>query len=332
MIDSLYGDIEIYETAWKFINTPEFQRLKNIQQLGNVRDVLHIGGHTRYEHCIGTMHISGKMFEFIIKNTIKSYKNVANYYGLKICVELAGLLHDIGHGPKSHVFQEAIKYKGSNVKFDHELNSINLIEQINNRENIIDKSMVDLVCAMIIGDKIKGYPNFIFEIVANKKSGLDTDKLDYLNRDSFYINKSLGYTKYPLLNIENIFTHVKLNKMRNLVYPEEIANDISLIFMRRKKLFEDIYYHPEVTLYDRAMICCILKVINDQNSINEIAKMTDDELNNILKLCDGCIKFGTTNTIKKCNLCENIILDRTPRLSGDTYLNPLTLIRFIKKK
>ena len=345
-IDSIYGPIHIPQLAIKFIKAKEFRRLKYVNQCGNVPYALGIGGykkkdHNRYEHCIGTMHLSGLMFDSILNNSAHINKNIRKKYSyLKIYVMLAGLLHDIGHGPRSHLFQEAIEKKNElykkqgidiHLEFNHEQYSIDLIKKINDRDRIIkDPKLLHLINAMIIGNKIpdENFPNFIFEIVANKTSGLDSDKFDYLVRDAFYFNKYSKKEVYSKLDIEYILGAIMINKKRNITFPNSARDIINSVFLRRKLLFIDIYYHPKVVKYDRAVICYLLKLINKQEDVYFFAHLNDNSFDIVLK------KYGFTSLVSKqecthqCENCKTIKLKREAKLSGDTHLNPMLLIKF----
>lgn len=342
--DPIYGQIYIPHLAQLFIATNEFQRLKKVNQCGNVPYALGIGGyntgdHNRYEHCIGTMHLSGLMFDNILDNSKNVIKNIHEKYShLKIYVMLAGLLHDIGHGPRSHLFQEAILKKNEyykenridqHLEFNHEQHSIDVIEEINNREKIIkDSTLVHLINAMILGNRIDNpnYPNFIFEIVANKTSGLDTDKLDYLRRDAYYFHKYNQNKVYSKLDVDSIINNVVINKKKNITFPIQIKDIINSVFLRRKQLFTDIYYNPKVVKYDKAIICYLFKLINTQENIYFYASLNDETLDIILA------QYGFDSykqeCIHKCSNCKDLKLKREAKLSGDTNLDPITLIKF----
>ncbi|MFA5416282.1 MAG: HD domain-containing protein [Methanoregula sp.] len=95
--DPLYGFVGLTETEVKLLDTPPLQRLRRIKQLANAHLVYPSAMHTRFEHSLGVMHIAGRMAEQLqfSDDDVRA-------------VRYAGLLHDIGHGPFSHVFEAAL--------------------------------------------------------------------------------------------------------------------------------------------------------------------------------------------------------------------------------
>ena len=110
IIDPIHDFIRVYEHELSIIDNPIFQRLRRIRQLSGAHLTYPAAQHTRFEHSLGVMHIAGQAGQALSeKGIFKSDDDV------KI-LRLAGLLHDIGHGPFSHLFEEIIQEK----KISHE--------------------------------------------------------------------------------------------------------------------------------------------------------------------------------------------------------------------
>ncbi|MCL4117405.1 UNVERIFIED_CONTAM: hypothetical protein GTU68_066153, partial [Idotea baltica] len=106
--DSVYGFISLPKLVWEFIDTPHFQRLRHIKQLGCLSWVFPGAMHSRFEHSLGTGYLAQKYITTIIEKQdgIVSISDEAIF-----TVTLAGVLHDIGHGPYSHLFDsQVVKY------------------------------------------------------------------------------------------------------------------------------------------------------------------------------------------------------------------------------
>src|SRR5437764_5498624 len=131
---NIRGNIKVSPLALKIIDTPEFQRLRNIKQLGVCQYVFPAATHTRFEHSIGTYYITSKMVEKLQKSYPDKIYNIPDIGQSQltdfVCelIKLAGLCHDIGHGPFSHVFDELLSNN------HHETRSCLIIEKICQRE------------------------------------------------------------------------------------------------------------------------------------------------------------------------------------------------------
>ena len=150
--------------------------------------------HTRFEHCLGTGFLSRDLvyrcFEKINeknKTNIQIDKNEINY--LKKCVSIAGLCHDIGHGPFSHSFDTIIKCLGLNEIWDHEEFGGKIIKYLIDENNIedINDDMLKMINSLIDGKNLHNSEyNWIYQIVANKENSIDVDKFDYIQRDIYH--------------------------------------------------------------------------------------------------------------------------------------------------
>jgi HD superfamily phosphohydrolase len=96
--DAIYGHIVLDNYVWDFIDTPQFQRLRNLKQLGNCHYVFPSATHSRFEHSIGVAYLSNKLYNHL-SDSDRPYER---------CVTLAGLCHDLGHGPFSHLFDRGV--------------------------------------------------------------------------------------------------------------------------------------------------------------------------------------------------------------------------------
>ena len=110
--DRVHGQITLDHLLLLVMDTPDFQRLDNIKQLGGCSYIYPSATHTRKEHSIGVCHLAGLM--------VKHLRNAQPTLGIdnddELCVKLAGLVHDIGHGPFSHMFEEFVHAAGHAAK------------------------------------------------------------------------------------------------------------------------------------------------------------------------------------------------------------------------
>lgn len=199
--DIIHGFIEVSNLALQIIDKPEFQRLRRIKQTSSSFLVFPSMCHTRLEHSIGVYYLTGKILEQIDKNINERHKEL---------IKIAGLVHDIGHMAFSHTFDSFIipGLKIMKGLEHHEQRSLVLFEHIIKKYNIdITLNEVELIKNCIIGKEGEDYPKYYFQIVCNKKNGIDSDKMDYLIRDSFYIDQlkpfDVDYIVKSMMIIEN---------------------------------------------------------------------------------------------------------------------------------
>lgn len=196
--DVIHSNIKLGGICLKIVDTPEFQRMHYLKQLGTADFVFRCATHTRFEHSLGVSYLAEKMC-----NVLKSNQSILGITDNDVlCVKVAALCHDLGHGPFSHVFDgvfiknmypNGIDQKGK--KWRHEDGSVMMFHHLLKTNNITvtdyGLSDIDLVfiCEIIGGvpePARRGRPPskfFLYDIVNNMRSGLDVDKLDYFQRD-----------------------------------------------------------------------------------------------------------------------------------------------------
>jgi HD superfamily phosphohydrolase len=204
--DPIHGLIifedETDRLAWQLIQTPEFQRLRRIKQLGVSEFVFPGATHSRFAHSIGVYHNARRLMEVVRRAT--GSRDEAR----ERVVLLAALLHDIGHGPFSHAFEgarEAIACdRGIEAIEKHEKFTAKLIGaedgHIKGILNSVDPQLADQISALIAADD----PTDIYHAVVS--SSFDADRLDYLRRDRYMTGTETGRIDHDWL-IDNLATH-----------------------------------------------------------------------------------------------------------------------------
>ena len=185
--DSIYGVISISELAHSITQHSIFQRMNYICQLGSLQFLYHYANHTRFSHSIGTAHLARKFA------TALSLKHPSITPLEIMCVEIAGLCHDIGHGPFSHLFDKMLsEMKCENAH--HEFRSIILTKHIlqDLKSADLPADYIELILYFIDTekysekyaiDKLPLYTKGLEQIVNNTITLLDVDKIDYIERD-----------------------------------------------------------------------------------------------------------------------------------------------------
>lgn len=226
--DPVYGFISIpYDIIYDLIEHPYFQRLRNIKQLGLTHLVYPGALHTRFHHALGAMHLMGEALESIrYKGTIISEEEAE-------AVTIAILLHDIGHGPFSHALEHSLINDIS-----HEEISIKLMENLNSEF----KGRLDLALSIFLNK----YPKkFLHQLVSSQ---LDMDRMDYLNRDSFYTGVSEG-----IIGFDRILKMLRVEN-DNLVIEEKGIYSIEKFLIARRLMYWQVYYHKTVLSAEQMLL------------------------------------------------------------------------------
>lgn len=225
--DCIHGHIELSWLSCKIIDTPQFQRLRDISQLGGVYYVFGCAASKRFEHSIGVSHLARTFISFLAQNQPELHITREEI----LCVEIAGLCHDLGHGPFSHLFDgKVLPRLGVPSSFMHEHASIAIFDLLI-KENSLESAFarqglgaehIHLIKEMILGDAEEapqgfkwvgwGDRTFLYDIVANKRNGIDVDKFDYFARDchvlgvtkSFDASRLMRFARVHWVNKEDI--------------------------------------------------------------------------------------------------------------------------------
>lgn len=230
--DPIYGFISLPNTLiFDLVEHPFFQRLRRIKQLGMTHLVYPGALHTRFHHSIGATHLMGKAIQVLRK------KGVAITEEEETAVQVAILLHDIGHGPFSHTLEHDI-VKGVN----HEQLSVLFMQRLS--EEFEGKLAMAL---LIFQDKY--HKKFLHQLVSSQ---LDMDRMDYLNRDSFYTGVSEG-----VIGSDRIIEMLNVHNDR-LVVEQKGVYSIEKFLVARRIMYWQVYMHKTV-VSSEVLLTFILK-------------------------------------------------------------------------
>lgn len=230
--DPVYGFIRFPERElMQIIDHPWFQRLRRIKQMG-LADLVYPGAvHTRLAHSLGACHLAGKAMDELKAKGIIPDKDEC------LATRIAALLHDIGHGPFSHSLERSLVGGVS-----HEALSRLVMERMN------EQMQGMLTKAIQIFDR--SYPRqYLHQLVSSQ---MDVDRMDYLNRDSFYTGVSEGVIGYD--RILQMLT-VRDNE---LMVEEKGVHSVEKFIIARRLMYWQVYLHKTV-LSSEMLLINILK-------------------------------------------------------------------------
>ena len=278
MKDILYGNLKLLPIVNEVIAVPEFITMADKKQLGCHCYVNPAASHTRYEHSIGVACLAQHLVM-----SLREHHPEQNITDKEVkCVVLAGLFHDIGHGPLSHFFDMWLINRGvSKPHCEHEYRSkIVLRYLVYKYKWDISDDEIEIIGNMIDPSDIKNNNRqYLYQIVANKDFNLDVDKIDYLYRDSKVLRN--GYEKF--VGVFDIIENIRI-KHNNLVVHQNNQMDILNLFTLRYMFHRDYYVSSKTRAVDCIMndIYNILQtetdidmLITDENLVTVITTMSD---------------------------------------------------------
>ena len=226
--DPIYGFIRIQDPLLlSLIESPYFQRLRRISQLGLSSLVYPGAQHTRFHHALGCLHLMQKAI-FVLRS-----KGVAINAKEEQALQIAILLHDIGHGPFSHAMEHSIIHGLS-----HEQLTIRFMDLLNETF----QGALDLGIKIFKGESKRLFFN---QLVASQ---LDMDRLDYLKRDSFYTGVSEGN-----INSERLIS--MLNVVEDILVVEEKGlYSVEKFLMARRFMYWQVYLHKTSMVAEHMLI------------------------------------------------------------------------------
>jgi HD superfamily phosphohydrolase len=267
--DNIHGCISLNDICIKIIDTQEFQRLRDIKQLGTCNYVFPTATHTRFEHSIGVSYLATELLNILAFNQPElniSKQDIIN-------VEIAGLCHDLGHCVLSHAFDKEFinKYYPDEQKSVHEWRSRMILENIIKKYNIIELyDHIETIQEMICPSKY--HESFLYHIIANSKNSIDVDKFDYICRD----NQIIGL-KYSF-DYKRIFKQSRIID-NELCFRDKEAYNLYDIFHCRYRNHKMIYNHPIVKAIEY-MLIDVLHLSNNHLKLSDSILSSDSMLIN----------------------------------------------------
>ena len=282
--DPVHSYIHIhYEVIWNCLDSKEFQRLRRIRQLGGDFQVYPTAEHSRFSHSLGVYEIVRRMV-----TEVKSLCVELTEYE-KVCVMLAGLLHDVGHGPFSHAFEHVTNHS-------HEEYTAKII--LGNTElNAILRAVSEKLPQDIVSIIQHTHENDILNQIVSGQ--LDADRMDYLLRDSYFTA-----TSYGQFDLERILRTMRVRKTAEgrkvIVVKYTGIHSVEDYIMARYQMYWQVYYHPVARSYEAVFIQLF-------NRLKDIFKVDKDYFEN-MKVLIPFLEKSEVSVDEYFKLDENSLL------------------------
>jgi HD superfamily phosphohydrolase len=235
--DPVHGYIELYKPEIDVVDSPQFQRLRRLRQLSAAFLTYPGAEHTRFHHSLGVLHIAGKIAQRLQNSGLITEEEM-----LKL--RLGGLLHDIGHGPFSHLFEEVLQKRDLN----HEQMTTRIIKETTIADILREHGLdPEEMSTLSIGQHENKKP-YLNQIIAGQFSA---DVLDYLPRDSYFTG-----VEYGKVDIDRLVRSMDVVDGR-LAVKDTALYVLEAMVIARYEMFKAVYFHRSVraaeTMLVRAM-------------------------------------------------------------------------------
>ncbi len=262
--DPVHGYVKITEAERDVIDTPFMQRLRRIHQLAGAYLVYPGAVHTRFDHVTGAMHVAGQ-----IADALSLWVDLAPDQIQEI--RLAALLHDVGHGPFSHTFEEVLADKSTVTHEDISQRIITetSISDVLSRHGFSPKKMSDFAVG-----KQPAKPEFMNEIIAG---GLSADIMDYLLRDSYFTG-----VEYGKVDAQRVIDSLRVADKR-LALDNAGLYAFEALLLARYEMFKAVYFHRTVRAAELMLVNAMKLAeealhLTDLSDINDYLEMTDERI------------------------------------------------------
>jgi HD superfamily phosphohydrolase len=274
--DPIFGYIHLTETEKKILDTRPLQRLRRIRQVAGSEYVYPSANHTRLEHSLGVMHLAGLLAQNLPVNLQED--------DIQSC-RIAGLCHDVGHGPFSHVFEHILE------KYYHQTHE-DLTEWLIRESEISDVIRDEgfdpaKIGKLAIGNLKDKEKPFLDQII---RSAVDADKMDFLVRDSYHTGAEYGRVDIFRL----IYTMDVLDN--SLAVDLTALPTLEALVIARVEAFRTIYFHRT----GRAAQVMLARALEEAKEAGELDFKTTEEY---LDLDD----YTVWASLKKCPKCKHIV-------------------------
>jgi hypothetical protein len=309
--DPLWQNIGLDEPAAAIVDTPEFQRLRHVKQLGFAHLVYPGAIHTRFLHALGVYHLTGRAVTALESRGLLGGLSDAERDAIPV-VRLAALLHDVGHYPFSHAMEEL---EAGAIPGHHEELADRFLAAPGIRDVLAD---VAPDAAAAIGSLIRGTSNHPLQGLVS--GSLDLDKIDYLRRDSLFCG-----VPYGAVDVDRLLDALTLARESDAA-PLEVAvsekgiSALESLLFAKYQMFRNVYWHHAV----RAATVTFRRLVEgalDAGLLerDELAGPTDEEMLGMIAVRMDAAPGGSAATPVLASLLDALMQRRLPKRALELY-------------
>ncbi|OHB59639.1 MAG: hypothetical protein A2173_08115 [Planctomycetes bacterium RBG_13_44_8b] len=319
IIDPVHGDIGLSKLETEIINTPTFQRLRRLKQLGFASFVYPSASYNRFSHSLGVLYLSSRVAEVFRRKDLVAQKDIRK-------LRLAALLHDIGHYPYSHLMEfinlEGVSPYLQRKNHTHPKNVLKRYPSHDKLGKLIVTKRKD-ISKLLKDNKID--PKEIAAIIAGEHPeipnilhrSLDVDRLDYLVRDAH--NTGLPYGR---VDINYIINNLEISANKEMVLKSKARLSAEHLLLSRYFMFNAVYFHKTVFGFEELVRKTIVLLMRHGEiyAPEQIEEMVVENSDKFLKFDDSYLdnifdKYASLNNNNILNiLCAAIKYRHPPKL------------------
>src|SRR5438309_5804794 len=259
--DAVHGDIEVSSLEVELMDTPEFQRLRGIKQLGTAYLVFPSAVHTRFEHSLGTSWMAHRILQ-----SVRRIEGVSQ--DEERLIRVAALLHDLTHIPFGHTLEDERRVLPRHDKDEERVDyffKMSVVARILKREGL-----QDAVIAILKGDE-----TYRSDIVGG---AISADLLDYLRRDTYFCGLSQYYDPRIFESFVLEENRLVMNLEKHGMLRQDALSELVNLLRIRYTLSERVYFH-HTKVSSGAMISKAVELaLREGMSIEELRTLRDETL------------------------------------------------------
>ncbi len=262
--DPIHGYIKITQQERELIDSVYVLRLRRIHQLAGAYMVYPGGVHTRFEHVVGVMHVAGLIGQSLAAKAGLRDDDVQE-------LRISGLLHDVGHGPFSHLFEEVLTEK---TDLTHEDLSQRIITKTVIADILKRNGHEPSKMSKLSVGKSTGRP-FMNQAIAG---GLSADMMDYLLRDSYFTG-----VEYGKVDIQRVIDSLDVSPDGSLMLKRAALYAFEALLIARYEMFKAVYFHRTVRAAE-LMLAHSMSLADDELHLTDLSKV-----DHMLRLTDEVV-------------------------------------------